>query len=319
MACAPGASAPNSSIDLFHSRPDESPKKQNQQKTRASSWDQCTTRLALTPSLSTTFDRDVQPTTHNNHDCNHIVSTLMATPSVTTFKTTRRTTAWASRPLSAKAVANARALRKPLPSASGHWPPLQTTDDRPTTFHNNSGQKVSSDNSNDIDPIGRTGIIKFSHAEWGTFEVDSDVILGIVDKRASRAKVRSSSRATAGYAARSLGKSLVAARELADKLDVPKRSRTMETNRRWPIYWSQDWRAEVMIPNPLNGDMFMDTKYSFPIVARDVAIKFALHDWDAYLHSGCIPNDIERNEYMHLDTYEACQFVWSRIHFGRAG
>ena len=197
MACAPGASASHSSIDLFHSRPDESPKKQNQQKTRASSWDQCTTRLASTPLLSTTFNRDVQPSTDNNLVCNHNVSILMATPSTTTFKTTRRTTAWANRPLSAKAVANARALRKPLPSASGHWPPLQTTDDRPTIFHNNSGQKVSSDNSNNDDSIGRTGIIKFSHAEWGTFEVDSDVVLGFTDRRTSRAKVRPSSRTTA--------------------------------------------------------------------------------------------------------------------------
>ena len=45
-----------------------------------------------------------------------------------------------------------------------------------------------------------------------------------------------------------------------------------------------------------------------------MAIKFALHHgWDSYTHLGCVPNEVELEQYAETDTSEASQAVLAQI------
>ena len=228
--------------------------------------------MLLSTIYISTLKRNVQLRDHTNHDCIHDIPTLTTTttrllphqvqqtfddacnsgsrvayavpaaPHIVsnqpTFTYPKKTPKWAKRPLRSGDALKATAVT-PMPTPSG---PQAST-----SFRNNSGQKGRDSDANHCnhptghgDPIGRTGTLKFSHAVWKEYEVDPYAILAPVDRKVRRAQHRSGKSSSYGYPARSLGKSLVAARELADRLNVPKRSRTMETNRRWPIHWTHE-------------------------------------------------------------------------------
>ena len=88
----------------------------------------------------------------------------------------------------------------------------------------------------------------------------------------------------------------------------------MELNRTWPIYWDRDWQANVFQPNPNSTKLLMEEAYNVPQVSREMAIKFALHHgWDSYTHLGCVPNEVELEQYAETDTSEASQAVLAQI------
>ena len=162
-------------------------------------------------------------------------------------------------------------------------------------------------------PIGRAGsVLTFGWEEILTHEVEEDALLNKVYKTARQAK-RQVSKSGKAHPEMLIGIALAKARELAERVELPKRARVLEQNRRWPIYWDRDWQAKLLIPNPTSEVLLMEDYYNLPIISREAAIKFALHDWDDYYHFGCVPNNVEREQYENLDTNEAYQDVVNKI------
>ena len=195
-------------------------------------------------------------------------------------------------------------------------------------FRDNSGQKSQSRtygddvtehgyNMQQQEPIGRAGSqLHFGWEEIVEHTVPQEAGFEKYRPRARRAKFRRTSRLDHSpcIPAVELAYALTKAQELAKAVDLPKRARFMETNRLIPIYWDhRDGNARIFIPNPNSEELLIDDCYNLPIVARAVAIKFALHRWDDFLHLGSMPGESELEQYEYCNTNDARQEVLREI------
>ena len=115
----------------------------------------------------------------------------------------------------------------------------------------------------------------------------------------------------------SLAQALSSARELANSLDLPRSSRYMETNLRWPVHWLRNHRAVIYKPLDNAREIQIVEMTNMVLVPRIQAIKFMLDDWDDYWHFGQIPADLERESYRGCDTNDARRTILS-IFSGKA-